>query len=48
MDDDRCLASGEAHGQRGDGMAVALTPSKRAGFAEVDLRRCPRETFDAV
>lgn len=48
MDDDRARQVEDAHGQGGDGMAVALTPSKRAGFAEVDLRRCPRETFDAV
>jgi hypothetical protein len=48
MDDDRAWQVEMPSSKGGDGMAVALTASKPAGFAEVDLRRCPRETFDAV
>ena len=48
MDDDRAWQVEMPLGQGGDGMAVALTASKRDGFAEIDLRRCLRETFDAV
>jgi hypothetical protein len=48
MDDDRAWQEENALGQAGDGMAFALTGSKRAGFAEVDLRGVLVETYDAV
>jgi hypothetical protein len=41
MDDDRAWQQENALRQAGDGMAVALTVSKRVGFAEADLGGCP-------
>jgi hypothetical protein len=48
MDDDRVWQEENALRQAGDGMAFALTGSKRVGFAEVDLGGVRVETFDAV